>query len=166
MDISYAFVRILKSVGLKPYRPRPILGLLEDDPDRWLQFSEIMLNEIEENPMIVWTDEASFKLTGHVNRHNCVYWHSENMHLRLETQLGQPGVSGVVFQVLVFKDQYSFDGSDTGNNYLKIIINELSHSHNNSHIHMTSISNKMEPPHYSRAILEYIDETFPQKRFN
>ena len=36
-----------------------------------------MLNKIEENPGILdnidWGDEASFKLSGHINRHNCVY---------------------------------------------------------------------------------------------
>jgi hypothetical protein len=26
----------------------------------------------------VWSDEAQFKLNGTVNRHNCVYWSSEN----------------------------------------------------------------------------------------
>ena len=40
-------------IGLKPYRPQLINGLLEDDPDRQLQFSEIMLNKIEENPGIL-----------------------------------------------------------------------------------------------------------------
>uniref|UniRef100_A0A0L8I0P7 Transposase Tc1-like domain-containing protein n=1 Tax=Octopus bimaculoides TaxID=37653 RepID=A0A0L8I0P7_OCTBM len=89
--------RIITQIGLKPYRPQLIHGLLEDDPDRQLQFSEIMLKKIEENPgildNIVWSDEASFKLSGHINRHNCVYWYSENMHLTLEQQLNQPGVN-------------------------------------------------------------------------
>ena len=62
-----------------------------------LQFNEIMLNKIEENPgildNIVWSDKASFKLSGHINRHNCVYWYSENMRLTLEQQLNQPGVN-------------------------------------------------------------------------
>ena len=98
LSISQTSIRrILKSIGLKPYRPRLIHGLLEDDPDRRLQFSEIMLNELEENPVIldniVWSDEASFKLSGHINRHNCVYWYGENMHLTLEQQLNQPGVN-------------------------------------------------------------------------
>ena len=59
--------RIIRQIGLKPYRSRLIHGLLEDDPARRLQFSEIMLNKIEENPEIldniVWSDEASFKLS-------------------------------------------------------------------------------------------------------
>ena len=88
--------QIIMQTGLKPYQPRLIHGLLEDDLDRQLQFSEIMLNKIEENPgildNIVWSDEASFKLSSHINRHNCVYWYSENIHLTLE-QLNQPGVN-------------------------------------------------------------------------
>ena len=89
--------QIITRIGLKPYRPRLIHGLLEDDPDRRLQFSKIMLYKIEENPRIldniVWSDKASFKLFGHINRHNCVYWYTENMHLTLEQQLNQPGVN-------------------------------------------------------------------------
>ena len=83
--------QIIMQIGLKPYRSRLIHGFLEDDLDRRLQFSEIMLNKIEENPgildNIVWSDEASFKLSGYINRHNCVYWYSENMHLTLEQEL-------------------------------------------------------------------------------
>ena len=83
--------RILTSIGLKSYRPQLIHGLLEDDPDRRLQFSKIMLNKIVENAGIlgnvVWNDEASFKLYGRINRHNCVYWYSTNEHLTLEQQL-------------------------------------------------------------------------------
>lgn len=98
MEISQTSIRrILKSIALKPHKPRLIHGLLDDDPDRQLQISEVMLNEIEENPTsldsTVWTNEASFKLSAHVNRHNCVYWYSENMHLALEQQLNQPGVT-------------------------------------------------------------------------
>ena len=89
--------RIITQIGLKPYRPRLIHGLLEDNLDRRVQFSEIMLNKIEKNPgildNIVWSDEAFFKLSGHINRHNCVYWYSENMHLTLEQHLNQPGVN-------------------------------------------------------------------------
>ena len=63
--------RILTSIGLKSYRPRLIHGWLEDDPDRRLQFSKIMLNKVKENAgildNIVWSDEASFKLSGHIN---------------------------------------------------------------------------------------------------
>ncbi|KAJ4439196.1 hypothetical protein ANN_07313 [Periplaneta americana] len=27
---------------------------------------------------ILWSDEATFKLSGRANRHNCTYWYTEN----------------------------------------------------------------------------------------
>ena len=49
--------QIITQIGLKPYQPQLIHGLLENDPDRQLQFSEIMLNPgILDN--IVWSDKA------------------------------------------------------------------------------------------------------------
>lgn len=170
LDISQtSIIRILKSIGLKAYRPKLIHGLLEDDPDRRLQFSEIMLNEIEENPIIadniVWTDEASFKLSGHVNRHNCVYWYSENMHLTLEQQLNQPGVtvwggissSGVLGPIF-------FDGTVTGDKYLEILMNEVvPQLQQQPNSHELYFHQDGAPPHYSRAVRAYLDETFPEK---
>ncbi|GAB1604759.1 hypothetical protein Ahia01_000757400 [Argonauta hians] len=104
------------SIGLKAYCPQLIHGLLEDDADRRLQFSEIMLNKIE-NPGIlndiVWSDEACFKLSGHINRHS-VYWYSENMHLTLQQQLDQPGINvwrGISSSSVL--GPYFFDGAIT-----------------------------------------------------
>ena len=69
-------------MNFKPYRPRLVHGLLEDDPDRRLQFCEMMrgqfVGEVETLDKIIWSDEACFKLSGHVNRHNYVYWADEN----------------------------------------------------------------------------------------
>ena len=69
--------RLMRKLNLKPYCPRLLRGLLQDDPDRRLQFCEIMHNQISDErdllDKIIWPDEACFKLSGHVNRHNCVY---------------------------------------------------------------------------------------------
>jgi hypothetical protein len=42
--------RLMHQLNLKPYRPRLLHGLLEDDPDRRLQFCEIMRNQLTEQP--------------------------------------------------------------------------------------------------------------------
>jgi hypothetical protein len=44
---------------------------------------------------IEWSDETNFELSGHVNRHNCVYWDVTNPQIMstVETALNQPGVS-------------------------------------------------------------------------
>ena len=57
----------MNRVELKMYTPRLIHGLLEDNSNRSLQFSEnILSKELEGNGIlnkIVWFDEANFKLS-------------------------------------------------------------------------------------------------------
>jgi len=88
--------RLMQRLGLKMYRPRLLLGLLEDDPDRRLQFCEVIQNEERQSNGIIdkitWSDEAHFKLPGAVNQHNCVSHSTENPHVTEEGQLNQPGV--------------------------------------------------------------------------
>ena len=51
-----------------------------------------MVNEDEEFvTKIVWSDEAQFKLNGRVNRHNCVYWAPENLHVEVDKAVNLPG---------------------------------------------------------------------------
>lgn len=89
--------RIMDDLELKPYIPRPLHALNEDDPDRRLQFCETFLAFYEEDPdlvkKIIWTDEAHFKLNGRVNRHNSVYWSDSNPHIILTSEVNVPGVS-------------------------------------------------------------------------
>lgn len=40
---------------------------------------------------MLWSDKSYFKLSGHINRHNCVYWLDENPHLTSKSQLNQLG---------------------------------------------------------------------------
>ena len=112
---------------MKPYRPALLHGLLEDDPDRRLQFCETLNDfSLNEDPeilnKIIWSDEATFKLSGHINRHNCVYWSHENPHLVLEKQNKQPGVTvwGAISTRGVIGPVF-FDGTVNGENYLKCL---------------------------------------------
>jgi hypothetical protein len=61
---------------------------LEDDLDYRLQFSgNILSEELEGDDVIlnkiVWSDEANFKLSGAVNRYNCVYYATENPRITI-----------------------------------------------------------------------------------
>ena len=118
--------RLMPKLNLKPYRPRLLRGLLEDDPDRRLQFCEIMRNQISDErdrlDKIIWSDEACFKFSGHVNRHNCVYWADENPHLTIRSHLNQPGVTvlGALSSEGVLGPVF-FDGTVACNNYLNTL---------------------------------------------
>ena len=89
--------RLMECLVLKMYWPRLLHGLLEDDPDRCLQICEVVLNEERQGngitDKITWSDVAHFKLPDAVNRHNCVYYSTENPHVMVEGQLNLPGVT-------------------------------------------------------------------------
>ena len=90
--------RIMDKLNLEPYRPRLTHGLFEDDPDRRLQFCEsIRAHATDDQPdlldKIMWSNEACFKLSAHVNRHGCVYWADKNPHLANKSKLNQYGAT-------------------------------------------------------------------------
>ena len=122
--------KILTKLHMRPYIPRLINGLLEDDPDRRSQFCKQFDRMCEDNPTfldkIVWTDEATFKLLGHINRHNCVYWSETNFHFTITSQLSQPGITvwaGISFDGIV--GPQFFDRTVTGERYLDKLRNVI-----------------------------------------
>ncbi|CAF3907141.1 unnamed protein product [Rotaria sp. Silwood2] len=95
LNISRASLqRLMKDLNLKPYKPRLLQALNEDDPDRRLEFCEWLLDSARDDPTlldrILWTDEASFQTNGHVNKHNCIYWSDTNPHFIIEQELNVP----------------------------------------------------------------------------
>lgn len=121
-----SYQRITKRLKFKCYHPRLVHGLLEDDPDRRLQFCELMLNQYQQDRdifgKIIWSDEAQFKLNGFVNRHNCIYYDTENPRLIWEKQLNQPGfqVWGGMSLSGVY-GPYFFEGNVTGAAYHEML---------------------------------------------
>ena len=89
--------RILKSAKWEVYIPRLLHALNEDDTDRRLEYCEwfgsMMRDDEAFAGKVVWSDEAQFKVNGTVNRHNCVYWSTENPHIHLEKHVNLPGIS-------------------------------------------------------------------------
>jgi hypothetical protein len=87
----------MQCLSLKMYRPRLLHGLLKDNPDRRLQFCEVVLNDERQGngitDKIMWSDKAHFKFSGAVNRHNCVCYSTKNPHVTIDGQLNQPGIT-------------------------------------------------------------------------
>jgi len=89
LNISMSSVRhIYKSLGSKPYIPRLIHELNEDDPDRRIEYCETFLSLLKDDSdlmyRVIWSDEAVFKLNGHINRHNSVYWATQNPNVTID----------------------------------------------------------------------------------
>ncbi len=67
LNISRSSVRrIYKSMGFKPYIPRLVQELNEDDFDRRIGYCETFLSLLENEPdlihRVIWSDKAIFKL--------------------------------------------------------------------------------------------------------
>ena len=81
-DVAPEIVQnILKSINFHPYKVHLVQELNEDDPDRRVEFYEIMMDRIDRDPLFlyntVFSDEATFTLKGEVNRLEFV---SNNLH--------------------------------------------------------------------------------------
>ncbi|CAF0945368.1 unnamed protein product [Rotaria sordida] len=122
--------RMMKKLGLKPYHPQLLHALSDDDLDRRCEFADIFLKLVAEDSsfpdQIVWTDEATFKLNGYVNRHNCVYYATENPHIIITQEINAPGIivwariwSGGLIGPFFFRDTV------TGRSYLEMLDEEI-----------------------------------------
>lgn len=162
--------RIMQRLGLKMYRPRLLHGLLEDDPDRRLQFCEVVLNEERQGNGIInkimWSDEAHFKLSGAVNRHNCVYYSRENPHVMIEGQLNQqPGIT--VWAGLSCKGVLGpifFHTTVTHDLYLNMlrstVLPQLQRQHDNDDFFFQQDE---ALPHCAVTVREFLDEQLPNR---
>lgn len=127
LNISRTSVRrIYKSLGFKPYIPRLVQELNEDDPDRRIEYCETFLSLLENEPdlvhRVIWSDEAVFKLNGHINRHNSVYWATENPNVTWEHAMQAEGLTvwaGIWSQGVI--GPYFFNNTVTGESYLEML---------------------------------------------
>jgi hypothetical protein len=100
--------------------------MVEDDPDRRSEFCKWFQRKVDEDAqfvdIIVWSDEATFKLSGTVNQHNCTYCSSENLNIHVDKALNLPGLTvwcGVLSSGIV--GLYFFEGTVTGAEYLTML---------------------------------------------
>ena len=101
-------------------------ALNEDDPDRRVHarttFEEMFVNDPTTLDRIIWPDKATFKLNGHINRRNCVYWNLSDQHHVIEKDVNLPGLN--VWCAISSRGiigPYYFDGTVTGVSYLKML---------------------------------------------
>ncbi|KYN13167.1 hypothetical protein ALC57_14643 [Trachymyrmex cornetzi] len=94
-EIGHASVRkILKLIKWHPYKLHLCQELSEDDFDRRIEFCDLMMEMIVDDPLlpnnIVFSDEATFELIGNVNKHNCRYWSDVNPHWKRDNHTQYP----------------------------------------------------------------------------
>lgn len=116
---------------------------------------------------ILFSDEAIFHLNGHVNRHNCVYWSADNPSHTDTKPLQSPKIvvwMGVWSGGLI--GPYVFEGTVTGESYLKMLsqwlLPQLQQFDQFNEGNMF-FQQDGAPPHWSRAVREWLDITFPSR---
>ena len=169
-NLSYGTTwRMLHEMDFKPYRPRKVQHLSDDDPDRRLEFCEIFKCQAENDPQfldsIIWTDEAKFKLNGSVNRHNCYYWDIENPHHVYSTELNANGVmvwAGICSNGII--GPFFFPSTVTAASYEKLLVESVIPTLPN-HVDVDSCFWQQDgaPGHYGTNVRNLLDRTFPNK---
>jgi hypothetical protein len=158
---------LMQYLGFKMYQPRLLHGLSEDDPDRHLQFCEVVLNDEREGNGIVdkitWSNEAHFKLSGAVNQHNCFYCSTKNPHVMIEGQVNQPGIT--VWAGLPCKGVLGPTVTTvTHDLYLKMlrgtVLPQLQRQHDNDDFFFQQSGS---PPHYAIRVRQFLDEQLPNR---
>lgn len=113
---------------------------------------------------ILWTDEATIKLNGRVNRHNCVYWSDSNPHITIDEELNLADVmvwAGIWSGRIV--GPYFFEGTVTAEKYLEmlqdVVLPEL--ENNPLHANVSFIwQQDGAPPHYGVDVRHFLTDTF------
>ena len=92
-----------------------------------LNLNELFLERDQTDPSwkdsILWSDEAIFSLAETVNRHNCVYWDSQNPNRYVETD--NLGAQKVMVWAGISSTRkigpFFFDQSVTATSYLRML---------------------------------------------
>lgn len=174
--------RVLKMQKFHPYKMKILQELGDDDPDRRIQFCELMTEEIRREPSltknICFSDESSFFLNGNVNKQNCRYWSDENPHIVVEGHTQNPQKLNVWCGILGDKiiGPFFIDGNLTGDAYVEMlnnliepsIVNEVENQRDlggnlNLNEDLIHFQQDGAPPHYAIITRRWLDRFYPRQ---
>jgi len=124
---------------------------------------------VDEDPSLldrtIWTDEASFNLSGTVNRHNAVCWSQENPHESIQKMMKSKSITvlGGICSSGVY-GPYFFEGTVTGGSFLKIMEKEML-----SGLERTLDAQRLwfqldgAPGHWATKVRSWLDGKFPER---
>lgn len=115
-----------KRLQFKPYKFQMVQALKPADLPKRTQFCQELQLRLEEDGFedrLVFTDEATFHLSGKVNRHNLRFWGTENPQLTLEYERDSPklNVFCAITSNRVFGPFFFAEPTVTGGIYLDML---------------------------------------------
>jgi len=159
--------RILRKHKHKPYKIHLVQELHGDDTDRRLEFCEWAQQHATNIKNIIFSDEAIFYLSGHVNRHNCRYWSSSNPHWIDEISQHDPRVMvwcGIHYKKII--GPYFFTSTVTAASYKEVLQSVLEPYIDDLPLHdlrNTFFQQDGAPPHFGLSVREWLDKTFQDR---
>ena len=170
---AHAFLR--KELKLFPYKITIGQVLSVDHKQRRLTFCTWLLNKINSDPSflftILWTDECSFKLSGHVNRQNIRYWGLEKpkeiyekpiMEKKLNVFLAFNGSK--IFGPFFFEDETGSTVTINGERYSNMLNDFLIPALKRHRMaSRTTYQQDGAPPHVCRLAKDVISNAFGDK---
>lgn len=171
-DMDHSTVlRKLKKEKWYPYKVSLVQELCEDDFDRRIEFCETIMEQNNRDPMflskVLFSDEATFLLNGHVNRQNCRYWATINPHWMQEYGTQYPEKvnvwAGIIGDRII--GPYFFEETLTGARYLEFLQNFLLPELNRLFPNTNDLWLQQDgaPPHYALLVRNYLDNVFPNR---
>uniref|UniRef100_UPI00358EB2A0 histone-lysine N-methyltransferase SETMAR-like n=1 Tax=Myxine glutinosa TaxID=7769 RepID=UPI00358EB2A0 len=152
---------------LRPYRLQLVQALRTGDKGKRVEFSDAMLQNMEDDsflPRLIFSDEATFHLSGKVNRHNVRIWGLENPHETVEHERDSPKVNVfcAVSQIKVY-GPFFFEGKTvTGQTYLEMLQNWLFPQLNEDSNDFI-FQQDGPPPHCNLQVRRFLNDTLPQR---
>jgi len=172
-EISHGSVsKILKLNKWHPYKLYLCQELSEDDFNRRIEFCDLMMETIAEDHLllnnIVFSDEATFELTGNVNRHNCRYWSDVNPHWKRDNHTQYPQKLNVWAGILNDRPVGPFfiEGNLTAQVYTVMLREQIVPAIRDiAGGNMDEIYFQQDgaPPHYGVIVRQYLNEVFQDR---
>lgn len=174
--------KVLKLHKFHPYKPLITQELGDDDPDRRIEFCEIMTDKLIAQPRLInnicFSDECTFYLNGKVNKQNCRYWSDHNPHIIREGHTQYPQKINVWAGILgnSIIGPLFINGNLNGEMYAEmldtaiepLIIREVENQRGaNGNLaldeHLLHFQQDGAPPHYVRPVREWLDNHYPEQ---
>ncbi|GBM39932.1 hypothetical protein AVEN_250250-1 [Araneus ventricosus] len=156
-----------KRLHFKPYKMQLVQQLKPSDLSIRFNFAVEMLHRIDVDndflQLIIFTDEATFRVSGHVNKHNTRIWGSENPHFIIETVHDSPKVNvwcGLISDRVIGPFIFA-ESTVTKEVYLDML--QLFAIPQISHVPNIFWQQYGTQPHWGKIVRSYLDTQFPQR---
>lgn len=165
LPVTTVWKVLRKRLQLRPYRLQLLQALKPIDHGLRATFAHEMLLHDDLLHHVVFSDESTFHLSGHVNTHNVRIWGSENPHEMVQLQRDSPklNVFCAISRRKVYGPFFFGEATVTGTSYLDALqlwmFPQLVENEPNNFIWQQDGA----PPHWHSDVRDWLNVTVPER---